>query len=210
MWQIHQNWFVRDCERGSCELIQPSIVLQNWGMGDSATPTMQMLYVAEGNVIVSVQWSEWQLASCGVMVTSWSNVTRQSLSSALSCCTMNWSVSFSRGKLSFMLPLGVCVHGGGTETGAAYNSVLASSTNTPPLPPVDGSTDGDGCPSLLIGLGQCLDLCHGSHLTLCDGDLQGSKLFHSKVWTVVIYHHSRYIWNAQAGVTSVVSVQWAS
>ena len=25
----------------------------------------------------------------------------------------------------------LCVHGGGTETGIAYNSVLASSTNTP-------------------------------------------------------------------------------
>jgi len=79
---------------------------------------------------MSVQWSEWQLAWCEVMVTSWSNVTRQSLSSALSYCTMNWSVSFSRGKLSFMLPLGVCVHGGRTETGAAYNPVLTSLTNT--------------------------------------------------------------------------------
>ena len=38
-------------------------------------------------------------------------------------------------------------------------------------PPVNSSTDCDGCPLLLVGLGQCPDLGHGGHLTLCDRDL---------------------------------------
>lgn len=39
------------------------------------------------------------------LITSWSKLTKLSLSPALSCCTMKFSVSFSRGRWSFMLAL---------------------------------------------------------------------------------------------------------
>ena len=99
-----------------------------------------------------------------------------SLSSDLSCCTMNCSVSFSRGRCFCMLPLqrgksallpSSSLHL--TLSLPSQRSKIPHLLPSPsllraPSPPVNGGTDGDRCPLVLVDLGQSPHLGHEGHL----------------------------------------------
>ena len=88
--------------------------------------------------------------------TSWSKVARNSLSSDLSCFMTNLSVSFSKAKWSFMLPL--CRR-------YAYTSIASCLLQVGAKPSVDGGTYGNRSPQFLAL--QTLGLHFGHQRHLC-------------------------------------------